>query len=94
MFEKIHFPNKIVCKPNNNDINHSKPMRPIFLKGVENVVFNKEPDLLTFKECQELLKIGKNSLLKYLHSKEIDGVKIGNRWRIYKSSVIDFIKRR
>ena len=57
-------------------------------------MFDKEPDLLTFRECQRLLKIGKNSLLKYLHSKEIEGVMIGNRWRIFKSSVIDFIKRR
>ena len=57
-------------------------------------MFDKESDLLTFRECQRLLKIGKNSLLKYLHSKEIEGVMIGNRWRIFKSSVIDFIRRR
>jgi len=57
-------------------------------------MFEKVPDLLTFKQCRELLHIGKNSLLNYLHSGEIDGFKLGSHWRIYKESVIDFIQRR
>lgn len=57
-------------------------------------MFEKVPDILTFNECRELLKIGKNSLLGYLHSGEIEGFKIGSRWRIYKESVIDFLTKR
>lgn len=57
-------------------------------------MFEKVPDILTPRECMQLLKIGKNSMLKYLHSGELEGFKIGNRWRIYKYSVIDFITRR
>ncbi|MGN0594165.1 MAG: helix-turn-helix domain-containing protein [Hominimerdicola sp.] len=57
-------------------------------------MFENIPDILTFKECQQLLKIGKNSLLNFLHSGEIDGFKIGTRWRIYKQSVIDFVTKR
>ena len=45
-------------------------------------MFERLPDLLTFKECQQALQIGKNSLLKYLHSGELDGFKLGSRWRI------------
>jgi excisionase family DNA binding protein len=57
-------------------------------------MFEKVPDILTVKECQQLLKIGKNSMLNFLHTGEIEGFKIGNHWRIYKESVIDFIRRR
>ena len=57
-------------------------------------MFEKIPDILTLKECQQLLKIGRNSILNLLHSGEIEGFKIGNRWRIYKESVIDFLMRR
>lgn len=57
-------------------------------------MFEKVPDILTLKECQQLLKIGRNSMLKFLNSGELEGFKIGNRWRVYKYSVIDFIRRR
>lgn len=57
-------------------------------------MFNNIPDILTTKECQKLLKIGKNTMLRYLHTGEIDGFKLGGRWRIYKYSVIDFLRMR
>ena len=54
-------------------------------------MFERLPDLLTFKECQQALQIGKNSLLKYLHSGELDGFKLGS---LYKYSLIEFLTRR
>ena len=57
-------------------------------------MFEKIPDILTLKECQQLLKIGRNSMLNFLNSGELEGFKIGNRWRIYKESVIEFLRRR
>ena len=57
-------------------------------------MFEKIPDILTLKECQQLLKIGRNSMLNFLHTGELEGFKIGNRWRIYKESVIEFLRRR
>ena len=57
-------------------------------------MFEKMPDILTFKECQQILKIGKNSLLNYLHSGELDEFKLGSRWRIYKYSLIEFLTKR
>ena len=50
------------------------------------------PEILTFKECRNLLKIGKNSLLDLLHNGDIGAFRIGNRWKIPKKSVIDYIK--
>jgi hypothetical protein len=31
-------------------------------------MFEKIPDIMTFKECQKLLKVGKNTLLDLIHS--------------------------
>ena len=55
-------------------------------------MFDDIPDILTAKECQQLLKIGKNSMLRYLKTGEIEGFKIGSRWRIYKFS--EFLRKR
>ena len=54
-------------------------------------MFEQTPDILTFKECQELLKIGKNTLLDLLHDEEIEGFKIGSCWKIPKKAVDDYI---
>lgn len=57
-------------------------------------MFEKIPDIMTFKECQKLLKVGKNTLLDLIHSGEIEAFKIGNRWKITKDSIIVYIKYR
>lgn len=57
-------------------------------------MFEKIPDIMTFKECQKLLKVGKNTLLNLIHNGEIDAFKIGNRWKITKESIIDYVKHR
>ncbi len=55
-------------------------------------MFKNVPDILTFKECQKLLKVGKNTLLFLLHSGQLEAFRIGNRWKIPKECVIDYIK--
>lgn len=55
-------------------------------------MFEKVPDILTFKECQKLLKVGKNTLLDLIHSGEIEAFKIGNRWKIPKVCVLEYLK--
>ena len=55
-------------------------------------MFEKIPDIMTFKECQKLLKVGKNTLLDLIHSGEIEAFKIGNRWKITKDSIVDYLK--
>ena len=47
------------------------------------------PEVMTFKECKELLKVGKNTLLDL-----IQAFKGGSRWKITKQSVIEFIQYR
>ena len=52
------------------------------------------PEIMTFKECQEFLKVGKNTLLDLIHNREIEAFKIGNRWKIPRESVEEFIRHR
>lgn len=55
-------------------------------------MLERVPEILTFNECKCLLKIGKNTLLNLLHNDEIHAFRIGNRWKIPKKSVIEYIK--
>ena len=55
-------------------------------------MFKNIPGIMTFNECKDLLKVGKNTLLDLLHSGQIDAFKIGNRWKITKDAVIEYLK--
>lgn len=55
-------------------------------------MYNTIPEIMTFNECKNLLKVGKNTMLDLLHTNQIQGFKIGSRWKIPKESVIEFIK--
>ena len=55
-------------------------------------MYKNIPEIMTFKECQQLLKIGKNTLLDLIHNGELDAFKIGNRWKITKEAVVEFIQ--
>ncbi len=57
-------------------------------------MYRNIPEVMTFKECQLVLKLGKNKLLELLHTRQIEGFRIGNRWRIPKESVMEFMERR
>lgn len=52
------------------------------------------PEIMTFKECKELLKVGKNTLLDLIHTGQIQAFKVGSRWKITKQSIIEFIQYR
>ena len=52
------------------------------------------PEIMTFKECKDVLKLGKNTLLDLIHNRELDAFKIGNRWKITRESVEEFIRHR
>ena len=57
-------------------------------------MFERVPDILTFTECRQLLKVGKNTLLGLLHDGEIEAFRIGNRWKIPKTAVLEYIRFR
>ena len=55
-------------------------------------MYRNIPEIMTFKECQAYLKVGKNTLLNLLHDNEIAAFKIGSRWKIPRESVEEFVR--
>ena len=56
-------------------------------------MLNNTKDILTLKELQELLHIGKNTALLLVQSGEIEAFRVGNRWRVMKESVAKYIRK-
>ena len=63
------------------------------MKGVGFMKLNI-PEIMTFNECKDILKVGKNTLLDLIHNGELDAFKVGNRWKITRESVEEFIRYR
>ena len=40
------------------------------------------PMILTIKQCQEILQVGKNLMLYLIHNEEIPAFRVGKQWRI------------
>ncbi len=55
-------------------------------------MFENAPDLLTRKQCQNLLQISKSKMLEIIHEGWIPARRIGGHYRIEKSDLIDFIR--
>lgn len=56
-------------------------------------MLNNTKDILTLKELQELLHIGKNTAMRLVQSGEIEAFKIGKQWRVSKESVAKYVRR-
>ena len=51
------------------------------------------PGILTLKQAQTVLNIGRNSMLDLINTREVDAFKIKGKWRILKSDLIHFVSR-
>ena len=57
-------------------------------------MLDNTPDIMTVKDLMEALQIGKNKALALLNSGQISGPRIsGNRWRIIKEDVLEYVLR-
>ena len=56
-------------------------------------MLNNTKDILTLKELQELLHIGKNTALKLVQSGEIEAFRVGKQWRVMKGSVAKYVRK-
>ena len=52
------------------------------------------PEILTLKQCQEILQIGKNLMLFLVHNEEIPAFRVGKQWRIKKVDLEHYIEER
>lgn len=57
-------------------------------------MYENIPEVMTLKECQQLLRVGKNTMLELVHTRQLDAIRIGNRWKIIKEDFIEFIEHR
>ncbi len=55
-------------------------------------MLNNTKDILTLKELQELLHIGKNTALRLVQSDEIKAFRVGKQWRIVRENIIRYLK--
>lgn len=56
-------------------------------------MLNNTKDILTLKELQKLLHIGKNTALRLVQSGEIEAFRVGKQWRVSKESVAKYVRR-
>ena len=76
-------------KPKGSVVNQRKPK--FKTKGAD-MMYENIPEIMTLKECQQILKVGKNTMLELLHTRQIEGFKIGSRWKVKKESLVEFIQ--
>ena len=50
------------------------------------------PEILTLKQCQEILQIGKNLMRYLVHNEEIPAFRVGTQWRIRKADLDRYIE--
>ena len=56
-------------------------------------MLNNTKDILTLKDLQKLLHIGKNTALRLVQSGEIEAFRVGKQWRVSKESVAKYVRR-
>lgn len=56
-----------------------------------NKLINDYPDVLSVKDLQSILRIGRSATYTLLRENKIKTLKVGNRYIIPKQSVIDFL---
>lgn len=56
-------------------------------------MLNNTKDILTLKELQEVLHIGKNTALRLVQSGDIEAFRVGKQWRIQKSKILMYIRK-
>lgn len=54
--------------------------------------FSEIPAIMTFSEARAVLKIGRNKMLYLIHSGELAAFRIGNRYRITRANLLEYIE--
>lgn len=53
----------------------------------------KYPEVLTLRGCQGILQVSRGMMLRLLHEGEIPAFRVGNRWRVQRKAMLEFIER-
>ena len=57
-------------------------------------MYEQIPEIMTLRECCAILMVGKNTMLRLIHEWQIEAFMVGNRWKIPKEGVVEFIRYR
>lgn len=82
---KMYLNNKSAFSVQNSTINCTERLIDMNL--------DQYPDVLTLHECQQILQVSRGTMLRLLHRKRNSGVRVGNRWRIQRKAMLEFIER-
>ena len=63
------------------------------LLGFGEEMFRSYPDVITVDDMQEMLHIGRNTAYQLLRDHRVPSIKVGKKYIIPKSSVIDFLRK-
>ena len=55
------------------------------------VMFETLPEVLTLRQSQEILQIGRTTILGIIKRKELKAFKVRGRWRIKKDDLIEYL---
>ena len=56
-------------------------------------MLNNTKDILTIRDLQKLLHIGRNTALRLVQDGDVEAFKVGHQWRMTKENVKKFIMR-
>ena len=56
-----------------------------------NTYFEEIPYIMTRREAQTILRVSKNTMLKFIHDELIPTKKIGNKFYILREDLLEFI---
>ena len=56
-----------------------------------NICYTEIPYIMTRKEAQIILRVGKNTMLKFIHEGLIPTKKIGNKFYILREDLLEFV---
>ena len=82
---KMYLNNKSAFSVQNSTINCTERLIDMNL--------DQYPDVLTLHECQQILQVSRGTMLRLLHENEIQAFRVGNRWRIQRKAMLEFIER-
>lgn len=82
---KMYLNNKSAFSVQNSTINCTERLIDMNL--------DQYPDVLTLYECQQILQVSRGTMLRLLHENEIPAFRVGNRWRIQRKAMLEFIER-
>ncbi len=82
---KMYLNNKSAFSVQNSTINCTERLIDMNL--------DQYPDVLTLHECQQILQVSRGTMLWLLHENEIPAFRVGNRWRIQRKAMLEFIER-